>query len=372
MAARIPTNNHRHMPHRNRLPRRRRRSHGRGGAGILAVMNAAGEFPPLHIGPIELPGPAVLAPLAGYTDLPYRLICRQQGAPYCSTEVTLDTSINFSPKLRRRLIQTHPDDHPLGGQIMGRSPETMAQAAGHLVAMGCDVVDLNFACPVRKVLRRRRGGHMMRDPATAIATIRAVIAAVEVPVTVKLRRSFDEADTSCQAFWQIAEAAFDAGAAAICVHGRSVEARYNGPADWGLLASAKRRFAEKVVLGSGDLLTADDGVRMLAETGVDGIVFARGALGNPWIFRQFRQRLAGETPAPPTLAEQRALLEAHYALSVDCFGPRHGPRRMYRFGIRYAAQHPHAKLVRQAFIRSKEKDGLSFQDILDRYYGETR
>jgi len=332
-------------------------------------MTAPGEFPPLRIGPIELPTPAVLAPLAGYTDLPYRLICRRQGAPYCSTEVTLDTSINFSPKLRRRLIQTHPDDHPLSGQIMGRSPETMAEAAGHLVAMGCDVVDLNFACPVRKVLRRRRGGHMMRDPVTAAATVRAVAAAVDVPVTVKLRRSFEQADTTHDAFWRIAEAAFDAGAAAICVHGRSVEAGYHGPADWGFIAAAKRHFADKTVLGSGDLLTADDGVRMLAETGVDGVLFARGALGSPWIFRQFRQRLAGETPAAATLAEQRTILQAHYALAVECFGPRQGPRRMYRFGIRYAAHHPHAKLVRHAFINSKEKDGLSFQEILDTYYG---
>jgi len=323
-------------------------------------------FKPLRIGPIELSCPAVLAALAGYSDVTYRLICRQFGAAFCSTEVTLDTSINLSPKLRRKLIQTHPDDHPMAGQIMGCRPDTMAAAARHLVEMGCDVVDLNFACPVRKVIRRGRGGHMMREPETAVAVVRAVKTAVEAPVTVKLRRSFSQDDAAHDAFWRIAEAAFDAGVSAICVHSRSVEARYAGPADWEFLTEVKRRFPDRTVLGSGDLHTAADGVRMLGQTGVDGVSFARGALGNPWIFRQFRQLLAGEAPTQPSLAEQRDVLLKHWDMYREFYGPLRGARMMYRFGIRYARCHPTPKIVRQAFINAQT--GPKLPEIVEMYY----
>ncbi len=321
---------------------------------------------PLRIGPIELTAPAVLAPLAGYTDLSYRLVCRRLGAEYCATEVTLDTSINQGEKLRRKLIQIPDEDHLIAGQIMGRDPESVAEAAGRVVAMGADVIDLNFACPVRKALRRRRGGHMMRAPQTAVATLKAVAEEVDVPLTVKLRRSFDDDDTTHDAFWRIAEAAFDLGFAAICVHGRSVRAGYGGPADWAFLASVKRRFADRVVIGSGDLMTAADGVRMLVETGVDGVSFARGALGNPWIFGQFRQLLAGQPAAAPTVAEQGRVLREHYAMCLEFFGPRNGPAMMNRFGIRYAKVHPTPRPVRTAFIQSD--CGKDIPKILDTYY----
>jgi tRNA-dihydrouridine synthase B len=326
------------------------------------------SFPPLRIGPFELAAPAVLAPLAGYTDLSFRRICRLMGAGYCSTEVTLDTSINLSPKLRLKLIQPAADDHPLAGQIMGCKAETMAIAAGHLLALGCDVVDLNFACPVRKVLRRKRGGHLMRDPDGAVATIRAVAAAVggQAPITVKLRKSFDQDDADLSAFWQIAEAAFDAGAVAINVHARSVEARYSGPADWEFLARVKQHFGHKVIIGSGDVLSPHHAVDLLRLTGVDGVAFARGALGNPWIFRQFEQLLAGRQEAAPTLAEQRDVIARHYALCVEQYGSR-GARMMHRFGIKYARCHPNPKLVRHAFIDSPA--GVDVEGILNRYYG---
>ncbi|NLF31178.1 MAG: tRNA-dihydrouridine synthase family protein [Planctomycetes bacterium] len=321
---------------------------------------------PPRIGPVQLPSAAVLAPLAGYTDHTYRLICRSLGAAYCATEVTLDSSINLSPKLRRKLIHIPPADHPIAGQIMGREAASMATAARHLAAMGCDVIDLNFACPVRKALRRRRGGHMMRDAETAVAVLRAVAAAIDLPLTVKLRKSFHEEDTAHDAFWRIAETAFDVGAAAICVHGRSVEAAYRGPADWAFLAEVKRRFPDRVVFGSGDLLTAADGVRMLRTTGVDGVSFARGALGNPWIFRQFDDLLAGRDGADPDLPEQRRILEMHYALCLESFGPKDGPRMMNRFGIRYARSHPRTKAVRTAFINSDHGQGIP--GILETFY----
>ncbi len=321
---------------------------------------------PPAIGPIRLPSPAVLAPLAGYTDHTYRLICRALGAGYCATEVALASSINRSPKVRRKLIHIPDDDHPIAGQIMGREPDAMATAAGHLAAMGCDVIDLNFACPVRKALRRRRGGHMMRDPGAAVAILHAVAGATDLPLTVKLRKSFHENDTTHDAFWRIAETAFDLGAVAICVHGRSVEAVYRGEADWAFIAEVKRHFSDRVIFGSGDLLTAADGVRMLRTTGVDGVAFARGALGNPWIFRQFDALLAGRPAVEPDLAEQRRILEIHYALCLASFGSTRGPRLMNRFGIRYAKTHPRTKAVRTAFINSE--NGRRIPEILETFY----
>jgi tRNA-dihydrouridine synthase B len=325
-------------------------------------------FAPLRIGPIELAVPAVLAPLAGYTDLSFRRVCRKLGCQLAWTEVTLDTSINLSPKLRLKLIQPAEDDHPLVGQIMGCKPETMAVAARHLIALGCDAVDLNFACPVRKVLRRKRGGHMMRDGDAAVATLRAVAAAVdgEVPFMCKLRKSFAQGDQDCSIFWQIAEAAFEAGAAAITVHGRSVEARYSGAADWEFLAAVKRHFADKTIIGSGDCLSPQHAVQMLMQTGVNGVAFARGVLGNPWIFRQFSQVLCGQEPTSPTLTEQREVLALHLDLCMQQYGRLCGQSMMRRFGIKYARLHANPKLVRHAFIDPAAQTDV--ETILQQYY----
>jgi len=334
--------------------------------GYTVAMIRSTPIKPVTIGDIQLSSAAVLSPLAGYTDLTYRLICRRLGAAYCSTEVTLDTSINLSGKLRRKLVRITPEDHPIAGQIMGREAETMATAAAHLAAMGCDVIDLNFACPVRKALRRHRGGHMMRDPDTAVAVLRQVAAAIDIPLTVKLRKSFDDADTTCDAFRRIAEAAFDVGAAGICVHGRSVMAGYRGESDWAFLADVVDHFAGRTIIGSGDLMTAEDGVRMIRRTGVAGVSFARGALGNPWIFRQFDAAAAGAEPTRPGPAEQARVVRDHYQLCLDQFGPQRGPKMMHRFGIRYARCHAHPRAVRTAFINSDR--GRNIDEILDEFY----
>ncbi len=335
---------------------------------LAGNMSDTFSLAPLRIGPFVLATPAVLAPLAGYTDLTFRRVCRRLGAGFCSTEVALDTSINLSPKLRNKLIQPAEDDHPLAGQIMGCKPETMAIAARHLIALGCDVVDLNFACPVRKVLRRKRGGHMMRDAETAVAVLHAVAEAIDgqVPLTCKLRKSFTQDDRELSAFWAIAEAAFDVGAAAITVHGRSVEARYSGPADWEFLAKVKQHFGERTIIGSGDVLSPAHAVRMLQETGVNGVAFARAALGNPWIFRQFEDVLAGRAASHPTVKEQRDVLAMHYEFCKEQYG-RRARRMMHRFGIKYARCHPNPKLVRHAFFDSP--NGVDVDAILEQYYG---
>jgi len=307
----------------------------------------------------------VLAPLAGYTDLPYRLICREFGAPYCSTEMMLDRQMLLPGRLRRRLVHLDEADHPVAGQIIGSDPSVMASAAADLCGSGFDVVDVNFACPVRKVLARRRGGHLLRDPERAEAILRAVAAAVGRPFTVKLRTAFD-ADSGPGAFWRIVEAAFDAGAAAVCVHARTVAQRYTGLADWAFLAEVKRRFAARTVIGSGDVTGPDAAVEMIRTTGADGAAFARAAIGNPWVFRHLRDRLTGREPRPPGLAEQRDVMQRQFEHTVALYGPRRGPRRMTKFGIKYARLHPTPAKARAAFAAARGPDG--FRRVLDTFY----
>jgi nifR3 family TIM-barrel protein len=324
------------------------------------------ELHPLKIGSLTIPSPVVLAALAGYSDHPYRMICRRLGAPYCATEAMLDRQMLLDGKLRRRLVHLTDEDHPIAGQIMGNDPAVMAASARELCLMGFDVVDLNFACPVRKVLSRRRGGWMMSQPDRVIEITRAVAAVVDRPLTLKLRRAFQTADQVHDAFWRIAEAAFDAGVAAICVHGRSVEQKYTGKADWEFIASVKRRFAGRTILGSGDILTPADAIAMLRQTGVDGVTLARGVIGNPWMFRQVADLAAGRLPYRPNLDEQRQLLADHFDAVCRLFGTRRGPKIIRKFSIKYARMHPTPHKVRLAFIGVQTRQ--QWQAVLDEYY----
>jgi nifR3 family TIM-barrel protein len=325
------------------------------------------ELKPLKIGNIEIDFPVVLAALAGYSDLPYRLICREHGSPYCATEAMLDRQMLLDGKLRRRLVQLTDEDHPAAAQIMGNDPAVMSQAAKVLCEMGFDVIDLNFACPVRKVISRRRGGHMMRTPQRTLEIVRAVLDVVrDRPVTLKLRRAYLQSDLTCEAFWEIARGAFQAGAAALCVHARSVEQKYMGQADWGFLSAVKQAFPDKTIIGSGDIHCAADALRMIEATGVDGVAAARGAIGNPWIFRQARDLAAGREPHRPSLSEQREVLSKHFELACKVHGSIRGPKGMRKFGIKYARMHPTPSKVRNAFVDIKS--AAQWQAVLAEFY----
>jgi len=324
------------------------------------------ELKPFSIGGVKIPFPVVLAPLAGYSDLPYRLICRAQGAPYCTAEMVLDKCVLIHGKLRSRLLALTPEDHPVAGQLIGSDPATMARAAKVLCDLGFDVIDLNFACPVHKALSRKRGGYLMTQPHLAIEITRAVIAAVDRPVTLKLRRSFEENDTANDAFWRIAEGAFDARAAGICLHARSVEIKYAGRADWELIARARRHFAGRTLIGSGDVLRPADALAMIERTGVDAVAVARGALGNPWFFRQVRDLARGQAPHRPTIREQRGVLLRHFAHACEVYGPQRGAKMMRKFGIKYARLHDRPKDVRVAFVAVKAP--RHWQEVVDKYY----
>jgi tRNA-dihydrouridine synthase len=207
----------------------------------------------------------------------------------------------------------------------------------------------------------------MGHPELAIDITRAVVAAAgKTPVTLKLRRAFYESDREHEAFWRIAEGAFDAGAAGICVHGRSVETRYHGPADWNFIASVKQRFPDKTIVGSGDLMSAQAAMDMFAQTGVDAVSVARGGLGNPWFFRQWCDLARGREMYVPSLSEQKEVITDHFRRAVEFYGEHRGTKNMRKFGIKYASMHPTPKKLRMAFVAGKDaKDWLA---VLDKFY----
>ncbi|MHB8054648.1 MAG: tRNA dihydrouridine synthase [Candidatus Aminicenantales bacterium] len=324
---------------------------------------------PFKIGGLTIDFPVILAALAGYSDLPYRTICRSLGAPFATTEVMLDRFLLHESKLRRFILKSDERDHPVGGQFMGSDPELMVQAARVVRDLGFDIVDLNFACPVRKVVSRKRGGFLMTQPAAVLEIVRRVREAVpDRPLMLKLRRSFSLDETEAEAFWTIARGSFDAGVDALCVHARAVEQQYAGKADWNFLAAVKRAFPDRTIIGSGDASSASEALRMIAETGVDAAAAARGAIGNPWFFRQARELSAGRKAPPPTVAEQGEVLRRHYDLCLNHYGDRKGVMTMRHLGIGYARVHPHPKRVRMAFVAVKTAE--DWNNVLETHYRE--
>lgn len=233
-----------------------------------------------------------------------------------------------------------------------------------------EVIDLNLACPVKKIKNKARGGHWLGEPRGAIEILRAVREAVprEIPCTVKLRRGFDDTPEMARNFEAIFNAAYELGYAWATVHARTVEQRYIGPSRWTFLRDLVRRYPDRLIFGSGDVWDVHDIFRMIAYTGVHAVSVARGCIGNPWIFRQARQMMAGEPPLPPTIAEQREVLEQHFALSVALNGEALAGRMMRKFGIRFAAHHPRQEEVRRRTIEVKSTQ--DWRAVLDEFYGE--
>ena len=299
-----------------------------------------------------------------------RRLARRHGASYTVHEVVLDRCVVHQGKWQRRLLTVEPDDHPTGAQLMGSSSEDFGPAARTLADGGYDVIDLNFACPVRKVLRRGRGGHLLAEPRAARDVVRSTVEAAggDTPVTLKMRRGLDHSDQSERNFFTILDGAFELGISAVTVHARTVEQRYTGSSDRAFLARVKKHVGDRVVLGSGDLFTARDCIDMIRETGVDGVTLARGAIGNPWIFRDCLALAAGrELPDPPSIAEQRRTIALHFAEAVKYYGEKRAGKIMRKFGIKYSRLHPRARQVRDAFIAVRSPD--DFQHLLDYWYG---
>jgi tRNA-dihydrouridine synthase B len=343
--------------------------------GIRPVENRLMVLPltNLRFGRVGLDFPVVQAALSGYSDWAMRVIARRLGAPYTLCEVMLDQFLLEASHTRKNQgrLRVSDEEHPVGGQLMGANPDDFGPAALHLVAAGFDVIDINFGCPVKKVLGRCRGGYLLGQVETALEIVSRVRDAVPetIPVTVKMRRGIDDSPESCERFFSIFDGAFARGAAAITVHGRTVEQRYIGPSSWDFLREVKRHAGDRVVLGSGDLFTPQACLDMIRSTGVDGVTVARGAIGNPWIFPQARALAAGRPlPKPPSLFEQRDVVAEHYCLAEHIYGSEVCCRQMRKFGIKYSRLHPRSLEVRNAFI-SVRRPG-QWREVLAAWYAE--
>ena len=330
--------------------------------------------------------PFFQAGLAGYSDSAMRLIARRHGCPFCVTEALLDRTLLNGGKGRAREdpdiiaaecgmgelddnVAKTVDDHPLAGQIMGSHPEEMARAAAQLVGMGHDVVDVNLACPVKKIRSSHRGGHFLAHPDEAIAVLREVHAAVggRVPCSVKLRRAYDDDPAMARHFERIFDAAYEIGYSWTTVHCRTVVQKYLGPGRWEFLAELVARRSDCVIFGSGDIWCVEDIFAMIEECGVTGVAVARGCIGNPWIFRQARQLMRGEEPMAPTIAQQREVLLDHLSLATTLHGERSAGQRMRKFAIRFASHHPSSAQVKGEFIRCESLE--AWHAVLDLHYG---
>ena len=327
----------------------------------------------LSIGNLKLDLPTVQAALSGYSDWPMRVIARRHGAPYTICEVMLD---QFLVALREREKTRHflhisDEEHPVGGQLMGAEPKQFALGAKKLVEAGFDIIDINFGCPVKKVLGKCRGGFHLGQPNVALEIVRRTRDVVpnNIPVTVKMRRGIDDTEESRDHFFEILDGAFEIGVAAITVHGRTVQQRYIGPSRWEFLREVKQHVGERTILGSGDLFSAQDCLDMMQQTGIDGVTIARGAIGNPWIFAQARALLNGQPlPPPPSIFEQRDILREHYRLAEELYGSKRCGQHMRKFGIKYSHSHPLGEQVRNAFVKTRTME--DWEAVLNRFYDE--
>ena len=269
----------------------------------------------MRIGPHTFRGRFFLAPLAGVSDRPFRAICREMGAAFAYTEMVSAHGLLHGTSQTQSYLDRDPAEVPFAVQIFAADPAVLARGAVAAVAAGAGIVDVNMACPVKKVCGSGAGAALARDPAAVAAAVSAIVAAVPgVPVTVKIRAGWDDALVNCV---EVARAAEGAGASAVALHGRTRAQGYSGRARWDLIGAVKGAVGIPV-LGSGDVWTAADALRMRAETGCDAVLVARGACGNPWIFRELAAAEAGRpVPPPPGREEWRDTVLRHVAMQIE-------------------------------------------------------
>ncbi len=315
---------------------------------------------PLKIGPVEIGFPVVQAALSGYSDWPMRIVARRLGAPYTIAEVLIDRfvlDLKDRARTKHHLLVTD-EEHPVGAQLMGSEPDDFGPAATRLAEAGFDVIDINFGCPVKSAVGGCRGGYHLGQPETALEIVSRVRHAVppDIPVTVKMRRGIDDSNESRDRFFRILDGAFERGVAGVTVHGRTVEQKYVGPSNWDFLREVKQHVGDRTIIGSGDVFTAQTCLDMLRHTGVDGVSVARGAIGNPWIFRQTQDLAAGREPFSPDLTEQARVLRMQLDLCQQIYDEKKSLATMRKHAIKFSRQHPQSEETRIAFAAAKSID----------------
>lgn len=297
----------------------------------------------LKIGTVLLDNPVILAPMAGVTDLPFRVLCREQGAGLVCMEMISAKAIYYRNKNTQQLMKTVPGERPVSLQLFGSDPEILGAMARQIEDRPFDILDLNMGCPVPKVVNNGEGSALMRNPELVRRIVTAVVSAVSKPVTVKIRKGFDDASVNAVEIAKIIE---DCGAAAVAVHGRTREQYYSGEADWDII----RRVKEAVgipVIGNGDVTSPERAAAMLSQTGCDGIMVGRACRGNPWIFKRIVRYLeTGELLPDPTKEEIKAMILRHARMQAEEKGEYIALREMRKHVAWYTAGIPHSARLR--------------------------
>jgi nifR3 family TIM-barrel protein len=299
---------------------------------------------PVMIGNVKIDVPLALGPMAGVTDLPFRLLCREQGAGLVYTEMVSAKAILYKNRNTEALMQIDPGERPVSLQLFGSEPEIVAEAAAQIEERPFDIFDFNMGCPVPKVVNNHEGSALMKDPKLAGEIIAAVVKRVHKPVTVKIRKGWD-----CQSVnaVEVAKVLEDAGAAAIAVHGRTRSQYYAGEADWDVIRQVKEAVSIPV-FGNGDVDSPEKAAALVEQTGVDGIMIARGARGNPWLFGRVRRYLEeGVIPEKPSPKEVYEMIMRHMKMLTEYKGDYTGLREMRKHVAWYTTGFPNSAMLRK-------------------------
>ncbi len=297
----------------------------------------------MKIGNVEC-GNIILAPMAGITDMPFRALCREQGATFSYTEMISAKALYYKNKNTLPLLQVAKGESPIAIQLFGNEPDLLAQEALKLEDGPYDAFDVNMGCPVPKVVNNGEGSALMRDPEKIGRIVSAMTKVLHKPVTIKIRKGFSENQVNAV---EVAKRAEDAGAAAIAIHGRTREEYYSGHADYDIIRQVKEAVSIPV-MGSGDIYKGKDAKRMLDETGCDAVMIARGARGNPWIFREVAHFLeTGEELPRPSIEEVKEMILRHARMLIDFCGENMAIRQMRKHAGYYVTGYPDASKIRR-------------------------
>ena len=310
----------------------------------------------LKIGNVELENNVILAPMAGVTDMPYRILCREQGAGLVCMEMVSAKAILYKNKNTQELLKVDERERPVSLQLFGSDPEIMAEIAAQIEDGPFAAIDVNMGCPVPKIVNNGEGSALMKDIKLAEKILTSMVKAVKKPVTVKFRKGFNDQCLNAVEFAKMAESS---GAAWVAVHGRTREQYYSGTADWEVIRQVKE--AVKIpVIGNGDIFHAQDAARMMQETGCDGVMVARGAKGNPWIFREIRQYLeTGEIPPRPSTEEIREMILRHGRMLSEYKGENVAMREMRSHMAWYTKGMKHSASLRCEINQVETLEGLA-------------
>lgn len=298
----------------------------------------------LKIGGVTLKNNVILAPMAGVTDLPYRVLCSRQGAGLVCMEMVSAKAVLYKNKNTKELLMVDPGEHPVSLQLFGSDPQILSSIAGELEEGPFDIFDLNMGCPVPKIVKNQEGSALMKNPKLAEEILTAMVKTIKKPVTVKIRKGFDDSRVNAVEIAKIAEGC---GVSAITVHGRTREQYYSGKADWDIIRQVKEAVSIPVI-GNGDVFSPEDAMGLIKKTGCDGIMVARGSRGNPWIFREITEYLeTGKKPGRPSKKEVKEMILLHGQMMMEFKGEMAGMREMRKHVAWYTAGYPNSAALRK-------------------------